>query len=227
MWRVIKSEFAYHHKLFGGFLIIIPFFWLVVRSLAVADLPLGMLLFVMLFLLLQNWTTIRNKDRRERLQALLPLPAFQTALARMAVVVFAALVYGAIHYFFVNLIFSGKPFDMPFMLKVCAIVIIGFSLYFVLRDFFAGFFRKFGIAKNSIVIGAVLVLLGLNFLGIFALHLVKTTGKSPVDLRPFLLFIVKSDPFAGEYGILKFFVWITIFSAVTVLTFRRRKSYLD
>ena len=52
MWQLIKSEYIYHAKLFWGFLLIIPIFWLFIRYLSMEDLPLGMLIFVMLFLML-------------------------------------------------------------------------------------------------------------------------------------------------------------------------------
>lgn len=227
MWTLLRSEYQYHFRLFLGFLIIIPFFWLFVQYLSMEDLPLGMLVFVMLFLMLQNWFSFRAKDKRERQQALLPLSNFQIALARTLIVIFSTLAYAGIHFGTVSLVYSINPFDFPFMMKVCTIIIIGFSLAFVFRDIFSGLLRRIGVSKNSVWIGTILLILGLNLLGLFFFQVTDVTGQPPIDIKPLVLFIAKSNPFSDKYGFLKFLGWTGSFTALTVVTFRWRESYIN
>lgn len=227
MWKLLKSEYLYHYRLFLGFLLIVPFFWLFVKQLSMEDLPSGMLVFVILFLMLQNWFSFRSRDGRERQLALLPLSNFYIALARITLVISSTLVYAGIHYGVVSLVYSVNPFDLPFMMKVCTIVIIGFSLAFMLRDIFSGLFKRTGISKSGMLIGILLIILGLNLLGLFFFQVTDAVGEPPVDIRPLVLFIAKSEPFADKYGFLKFLGWTGSFSALTVVTFWRKQSYLN
>jgi hypothetical protein len=66
MWPLIKSEIDYHRRIFLAFFGFIPLLWIYATSPFIEDMPQGMLIFIMIFLMLQYWIIFRNKEKRDR-----------------------------------------------------------------------------------------------------------------------------------------------------------------
>lgn len=224
MWHILKAEFNYHKKIFLGFFGFLPFICFHAINPILEDLSANYLIFMLIFLMLQNWNTFRNKENRERQHIRLPLSIKKIALARIFMIIIPCL--GFIGFY--SLIYSllAGPIDHIRLLISFSMILLGFSIYFIIRDLFLSFFRKIGFTKNRIVIGLVLIMLGLNLLGIFFFTRTTNTGAPPVNmelLAKFVRFLQGADMYVAT----KFIVSSLALASSTLFSFGRRRSYLD
>ena len=107
------------------------------------------------------------------------------------------------------------------------IILFGFSVYFILRDLFLGFFRKIGFTKNNIIVGLFLIILGFGLLGFYFLFITASTGEPPIQLKPVISFIKINNPFGSEPGIAIFMAVSIILAISTIFSYSYRKSYIE
>lgn len=206
MWRLIKAEFHYVHRtLILVPLFIIPFFLLYMRVSTVAVqhvvFPLAVASVISLLM-------VRSVERRERQQALLPLPLRQIALARVLLILIpSAAFYGA--YFLLHLLlrrfYPVWEHDGYDLIMFLGLIFLGFSLYLVLHDFFVSNFSSYKSGESDILV--MLVVIVLVLLGIPLL--LATLWRPSLDLLRMLCLL------AGG---------VMLYPAVA--SFVRRRSYL-
>jgi hypothetical protein len=223
MVRILKAELNYNKKLIIGFFSLLPVTWLLALY-GLEELPPGYLMFWLMFIMLQSWNSFRNKERREYQVATLPLSNWNIAMARMMMVVFLSIAMMGIYYLILFTIQPQRYSSFFGLFLPFAILILMFSLYFLLRDLLLYFMRNNKIYKitkdRSVTILMLLVFLGvvLNFLA----FLVRPSG-----LRTVINFVIAINPFRGEYGLIKLYFLSFVLAGLTLITFNRRNSYLE
>ena len=227
MWLLLKTEMAYHKRLFFGFFITTPIIAGILTVRSLEHLPANFWAFLLIFLMLQNWIAYRNKEHRERIHALLPVSPVQIATLRLLMIFILAIVYVTVLLIFIKIFDAGMPAHLSLQLKGLSVIFGGFAIYFLIRDHLMVFLRNRGISKNNVFVGLMLILLGLNLLGILAFVQVKA-GLIPYEIIDSVMyFIVGSNPFAGNIGIIKFAAFCFAVAGVTILSYQRRKSFLE
>ena len=96
MLFLIKSEINYSKILILILFPLIPI--LVFLQTAIEDMG-NMALLAVLFILLQNWNSFRNKERREYRNFLLPLTARQIAISRLSIIFIFSILKFTISFF--------------------------------------------------------------------------------------------------------------------------------
>ena len=176
MLALIKSEISYLKLLVIIMFALIPL--VVFLQTALEDVG-NFILLAVLFLLLQNWNSFRNKERREYQNILLPLSARKLAISRMVIVIIFCLTV-VLFYRMIQLFFPAELFAYNITNPVLiGIIVLLFSIYFILRDLFLVFFRRIGLTAPRMVMLIAFIGISLNILGVAVLIQTKSSGKPP------------------------------------------------
>ena len=106
-------------------------------------------------------------------------------------------------------------------------VLMGFSIYYILRDSLLYYLRQLGITAEKMITILVLVALIFNILGIVMFYQAKSGGAGAKMLGNIIEFFIVINPFKGENGPLTFFITSLFFAAGSVFSYRFRKAYLE
>ena len=224
MLFLIKSEINYSKILILILFPLIPI--LVFLQTAIEDMG-NMALLAVLFILLQNWNSFRNKERREYRNFLLPLTARQIAISRLSII----FIFSILTVFFYVLIQSLIPIDIfhyninPSI--IIGIIVLGFSAYFILRDLLLVFFRRIGLTAPRMLMLIAFIGIAFNILGVFVLIQTKSSGKPPAFLPLIIEGFKTYNPFNGASGPYLFLLFAVIISLFSIISFNRRKAYLE
>lgn len=240
MWKLLKSEFYYLFSSQKLALILIygliPIFGILDiwkmslhpgRYPIVDDMPMAYLVALVIYFILLTWNAYGNKELRIRIHSRLPLTLYQLALVRIGLVLLVCLAVIAAYALFL-LLFNPRGVVAPerFLIMSAAFLLL-FSLYFLIRDLLLEFFRSIGFTKNRIIVAAMLLGLGFNVLGIVVMLETSATGSSFLPVERVIGFIIESNPFRGEHGLLRFLGTALGLGLVTVFTYRFRRSFLE
>lgn len=226
MWHLIRSEFDYSRKLFLGFVAVIPLLSLLVVY-PIQDFSPNLLAFTMPLLMLQNWAVFRNKEKRGYLQMRLPVSLRHIALTRILLVTLASSCYLVLYAFICFGLMTSGRVNYVALSIIFGIILLVFSVYFILRDLLFDFFRKLGFTKERMLVALLLVMVGFNILGVYVMIQTNTSGTAPLPVRATFDFLRRNNPFSGEYGTVKFLALSALLASLTVVSFGRRKSYLE
>jgi len=222
MWQLVRLELEYS----GRFLL--PILFLVPPALVVADLvslwPFGhgwssWGVFVSLQAFMVVWTQ-RNKERRERQLALLPLATHQLALARLASCAIppavALITYGVAH-----VLLKGGAFPASLVQMGLGWIVLVLGLLLMAQDLLLWTPRP-GSSKPTLARLAVgpIVAAGLVLL-IVSLQRLQAPAAATVVVDAVRAFL------AAPQGPTRFLSLTGVFAFLTVLTFARRRSYLQ
>jgi hypothetical protein len=226
MVQILRAEIKYNLKLIVGFFLFLPVTWLLSFN-TFEDLSPNYIMFWLMFVMVQSWNSIRNKEIREYQQAALPLERNQMALARLSMVVVLSLVMIATHFIVIHLIQPGRVITFTTVMLPFSILLSMFSLYYLLRDrllYFLRHNRIFKITKER----TMTVLMLMVFLGvIFGMLGMVAFMDRPTGIATVVDFVIAHNPFSGEFGFEKFFILSLVLSGLTIVTFNHRKSYLE
>jgi len=74
----------------------------------------------------------------------------------------------------------------------------------------------------------MIILMLMVFLGmIFGMLGMVAFMNRPTGITTVVDFVMSHNPFSGEFGFEKFFILSLVLSGLTIVTFNRRKSYLE
>jgi hypothetical protein len=224
MFHIIKAEIDYSKKLI---LICFALILLVcLYEVAISGVRIGYVL-ILIYMLTTLWNVFRNKERRDYQLAGLPLSIRQIARARF-LMIFLACFSISLFYYLTYLAFNIRTPDEPVkLIAYTGIILAGFSIYFGFRDFRVFSLRKIGLSRNRFKAILILIVLGLNFLIIYGIIQLKTSGEVPPLIRYLDKINLLADPPANSSEIVIFFILSLILAYSTVFTFGRRKSYLE
>jgi hypothetical protein len=182
MWRIVRAELSYHRYIFLVFLAMMPA--LIVHEMRgpVERIPPAILIWMLVFLPVNTWVSLRAKDKRELQYMQLPIAAWKIGAARVAVVLASALASAALY----AILHLALVPDAPFHLKafsVCTLsVLFLYSLVFIVMDRVVGS-RRLNDARIWITIFAAFMLLGNVYLLLLARRTRRSGGAPPLFFR--------------------------------------------
>jgi len=225
MWRLLKTEFDYNKSAFWGALAgVIPI--CVLESL-LEDLPSFYVIFPMLWYGM-FWIMIRNKEVREFYLVHLPLSRCKLGLARILIIILSSLLvltfYELIHFIFNFRGSVNYPVSRINLVIYFAIVLFVFSVYLIIRDstlFFLRTNRFFRLTKNQAKTILSFALLLLNVLFAFTF-----ISRSPLFDKAFR-FLFHDNPFSDINNVIRFSVISLALAVLSIVSYCRRKAYLE
>ncbi|MFQ5604446.1 MAG: hypothetical protein ACE5HS_14345 [bacterium] len=228
MLKIIIAEIRYNQKLIFGcfsFILLVGCY-----ELAISEIRIGYTL-IASYMLTVFWNIHRNREKRDYQVTRLPLSNRQLALARLVIIVLACLSVSMI-YFIIYLLFNFRIPQEPIkLIAYPGIILVGFTIYFVIRDLWRDSFKVLFLHKSSKIRGVVIVMvLVVNVLTIYAF--VLTVLQKNLD-KNFLVVIhyldkinLLAEPPATEFQLIIFVLASFVLAFTTVFSFGWRKSYL-
>lgn len=224
MWRILKTEFSYNRLfLFGMIGLILP---LSVSEIIYSD-TYGFMLLLFMFVFIQGWYVNRNRDKRELLLLQLPLPVRHVAAVRIGMISLLGLSMVVVYKIIFIIV---PPAPAPYHANPATylgLIILGFSILFVLQDLLRDFARKIGITREKVIIGSMFLLVGLSALGVVAMQMVEAGSPLPISPKPLADFLVGRSASHSGFGLVRFLAVSGFFVLASVFTFERRKSFLE
>ena len=107
-----------------------------------------------------------------------------------------------------------------------AVLMTGFSIYYMIRDHLYQFFRTLGVTRQNITFSAALLILGFTILGIFFFVQTSSTGSPPVSMD-FPRDIARYFKYADITETYKITAIGTLFALLSVASYLKKKSYLE
>jgi hypothetical protein len=198
----------------------------IVLQTAIEDVG-NMPVLAILFILAQNWNTFRNKERREYKNAILPVSKYRLGRARIIIVLLLSLSVIIGYDLVARFADSGTiTYVIPGEILI-GIILIGFSIYFIMRDLLLAFLRRVGLTANRMILVLTVMAIGFNILGIVAFIQAKSSPDSMSWIGTGFEFLKNNNPFAGDYGSILFFVTSLVIAGLTVASYINRKYYLE
>ena len=224
MWRILETEFLYSKRLILGLLLLVLVITIQQIWPFVADLSASYLLFILCFLAMQNWTVYKNREHRDNLMTRLPVSSYILALVRILMLLLIWILFWGV--FVLLCIVSSAELDLKSAMISIAVLITGFSIYYMIRDHLYQFFRVLGITAQKILFSVALLILGLNILGIFFFIRTSATGSPPVSLR-FLTQFARYFKYADVAETVKITAVGTLFALLSLASYLKKNSHLE
>jgi hypothetical protein len=227
MWPLIRSDISYHRNTFIMLFIMVSAFFIFLQF---SPEKIDFMIFVLVFVIVNQINTYRIREKRDRQHTLLPLSARQIGMARLLVLLLpcaAAFMF----YYLLGLIFtSGEAIESWKLVVLFGLTLLFFSVFLILQDIYYMFPRSrlmglFG-QSTHLMVFAIGMLVFMS-LGLFAFMSMEKTGQPPAALVYTIDFAKKYNPFGGTFGIVRFLIFSLAFSYLSVLTFSRRKSFVE
>ena len=227
MWQLIKSDISYHRATFIMLHIVVAALFAFLKFSAE---ELDFMIFIMAFVIINQINAFRIKEKRDRQHALLPLSVRQIGTARLLTLLIPCATAFFFYYLLDLLFTSGKPVEGLKLVVLFGLTLLLFSVFLILRDAFyfstkSRFSNLFG--ESTFMITLAIGLLAFMSLGLLAFMSFSKTGQPPAALVYAIEFGKKYNPFVGGFGIVRFLIFSLAFSSLTVLTFSRRKSFVE
>ncbi|MFQ5769025.1 MAG: hypothetical protein ACE5HX_00710 [bacterium] len=224
MLNLLKAEFKYHKTIFIVYLSLIPLISIQACYSVIVDLSANYVMGMLMLALLQNWIASRNKERRERKYTLLPISIWKIALTRISFIMLTCTGAWVAYFLMTFFIKPAVSLNHTRFILILGLMLIMFSIYYVLRDLLLDFFNRIGWTKDKRKMAAVVIVLGLTLflMGtfIFALR-TEGTATPPSSLIKIIRYFLYDNPFTECIVLGMILVMISIF------TFNHRKSYLE
>ncbi len=220
MWHILKAELSYHKKIFLSISSFIPVISFQAVYPVLEDLSANYMMLLLMFLMLQNWIIFRNKEGRTRQYVSLPLSTWKIAVGRFFVITIICTGTWIFYSFVVFILNSRIQLNHSRLLLILGIIFLGFSLYFVLRDLLFDTFKRIGLNRERLIVGGLLIMLGLNLLGVFFFMTPKSMGTPPGKIISFIRYLKYDNPF------FECIVVGIILACLSVWTYNQRNSYL-
>lgn len=134
MWHILITEFNYNKILFLVLFGLVPIIAYMAVYPLLEDMPTAMILFLVMLMPIQNWIIFRNRENRDRQHAHLPVSVVLRALARMGLIVILCAAMITIYCFIQFIVNPARPVAFMGAVVAFGIILIVFSIYFILRD---------------------------------------------------------------------------------------------
>ena len=223
MWQIIKSELNYSWWISALYIILTPALFLYLYT--EKDAP-PFLVFLLMFIIAQNYVAFRNKEKRERLFAQLPVAFSRIALSRIFIILSFFFNIALIYLIFASLTDAGAAdYLFPLITSICILSIM-FGAYFILRDVFLQKFRDRGVRKERMKIFLVLLILAINVLLVLS-FIQARNNDTPSVLVSIIRFIENNLPFTWQNGLWEALALTVVICGLSILSFLRRKAYME
>ncbi len=226
MWPILKAEISYNKILFAIYLMMVIGVALLEHAL---DDGGRFYVALILFLVVQNWLSLKAKEKRDRFIARLPKSQKSIGGLRIGMIIASAAliicIYKVMHLVLGIQGHANYPVTGWKLLSYVSIVLFGFSLYFIFTDMVTPRLRElknFEVIKERIF--QILVLLGvvLQILGFVAFM-----TKAPNALTRVFDLLFFNNPL-DEVRNIQLFAGISVLVAwLSIKTFSRRRNYFQ
>jgi len=169
----------------------------------------------------------RNKEKRDRYSALLPISMTQIGLMRVILLIIP-FIGVLLYWLFPTLLISGRTINSGVLITFSGVIIFVFCIVYILKDLVTDTFRKAGITKKRALIVLFIVVFTLNFFTFFAFF--ESTRFLFVPLEKVIIAVenlVKSSPINNLTNTGYYLLFLIILMTTTVVTINFRKSFLD
>jgi hypothetical protein len=221
MWNIIRAEVSYHRYIFLAFLALTPL--LIVHEMMgpVERIPPAIGIWLIVFLPVNTWVSVRAKDKRELQYMQMPVEACKIGVARILMVLGSALASTAV-YLTLHMIFAqSAPLNInAFFVSTLAVLFI-YSLVFIVGDRVVGN-RALSDAKIWISILMGFMVLGNIYLLLLSRRLHRSGGEPPAFIRA-LGYIFEHHPFSSNLHTAVTICVVTALVVLSVVSFTRRK----
>jgi hypothetical protein len=226
MWPLLKAELEYNIMLFIIYLMMTIGFTFIEQAL---DDGGRFYVAMILFLVVQNWLSLKGKQKRDRFIARLPKSSLLIGSLRIVMILASGViiiaVYKSMHVVLGIQGHANYPVTGWKLLNYVSIVLFGFSLYFIISDLVTPRLRElknFDVIKERFFHILILLALLLQILGIVALM-----TKAPTIVTKLFDVLFFHNPFDNVRNIQIFAGISLILAWVSVVTFPKRRNYVQ
>jgi hypothetical protein len=224
MWRIIRAEVSYHKYVFLFFLALMPA--LIVHEMhgPAERIPPAILIWMLVFLPVNTWVSVRAKDKRELQYMQLPVAAWEIGAARISIVLASGLASAALYAVLHLALVPAAPFHIKAFLASTLGVLLLYSLVFIVSDRVVGS-RALSDAKTWIVILLCFMVLGNLYLLIATRRLRRSGGPPPFFIRA-LEYLFEHHPFSTDLRTTVTICVVIALALLSILSFTRRKTQI-
>lgn len=222
MWRIIRAEVSYHKYLFLVFLALMPALVLHEKAGPTESLHPVFLIWMIVFLPVNFWVSLRAKDKRELQYSELPIRPVEIGAARIAVVVGSALVSTALYLLLHAIVAPSAPLHAGAFLVSTVTVLFIYSLVFIVSDRLVGS-QKLSDAKIWITIVLGFIVLG-NVVLLMATRGARRAGGEPPMIARALSYFFEHHPFSTSLHTTVTVCVVLTLAALSVFSFTRRRT---
>lgn len=220
MWRLVRLELEFSWRLLVPVIALVPAALVAAHHLGLVAHRMEPWGYFVGIMTAQAVFSERQKARRDRQLALLPLPSYQLGLARLASCVLpgaAALVsYGS-----ARVLLEGSPFPSGWVEIGIGLVFLLMGLLLLVQDLFSWSPKREYDPRRLTVHALIVVVLPVL---IVSLMLAVERGRAPALAG--MAGAVRAS-LTSPQGPTRFLALTFVFAFLSVLTFGRRKSYLQ
>lgn len=229
MWKLIRAELSYNNILFfslAGIVLILAYLH---AFPFMEDLPVIFFVFWSAFMFLQLWTILRNKEKRIRMWAVLPVSCAGRAVSRILIVVGVSVLY---HTLFLLGVVVLNPDRLPLItrsIQPIGMLMLMFSGYYLFRDTLVtalrgGRLRWLTPERSKMLIKGFVFAL---FLGNIYLYILASRGADLTFLGAAIHFFRESPLFTRPWGLMIFSIFCFVLSGLTLISYAGRKRYAE
>ena len=222
MWNIIRAEVSYHRYIFLAFLALIPL--LVVHEMMgpVERIPPAIAIWMIVFLPVNTWVSVRAKDKRELQYMQMPVEAYKIGVARILMVLGSALASTAVYLALHMLFAQSAPLHIKAFFASTLTVLFIYSLVFIVADRIVGN-RALSDAKIWISIILGFMVLGNLYMLLLSRRSHRSGGAPPAFIRA-LGYVFEHHPFSTNLHTTVTICVVTALVVLSVVSFTRRKT---
>ena len=224
MWRIIRAELTYHKLVFLPFLALIPALIVFEIHGPVERIGPGVLIWVLLFLPVNTWVSLRAKDKRELQYIQLPVAAWKIGLARIAVVLAPTLASMALYVLLHMSLAPSAPIHLKAFFASTLAVLFLYSIVFIVQDRIVGN-RWLRDGKVWIMAAVALMLLGNVYLLVITRRARGFRDNPPLFIRV-LDYVFRHHPFSTDSSTAVTTCVVVAFALLSIVSFIRRKTQI-
>jgi hypothetical protein len=224
MWRIVRAELNYHKSIFLPFLGLIPALIVFEMRGPVERIHPMFLIWMLLFLPVNTWVSLRAKDKRELQYMQLPVAAWQIGMARIAVVFAPALTSTAAYALLHVALVPGAPLHLKAFLASTLAVLFLYSIVFIVQDQMVGS-RWLKEGKVWIMALLALMVLGNVYLLVITRRARGFRGNPPFFIAV-LRYIFRNHPFSTDLSTAVTTCVVLSLAFLSVFSFTRRKTQI-
>ncbi|MCP4725024.1 MAG: hypothetical protein GY863_08315 [bacterium] len=191
------------------------------------DASPNILMLFLTFVTVNNMNIFRNKEKRDRYSALLPISMTQIGLMRVILLIIP-FIGVLLYWLFPTLLYSDRAFNSGVLITFSGVIITVYCIVYILKDLVSYAFRKIGLTKKRALIVLFIVVFTLNFFTFFAFF--ESTRFLFVPLEKVFIAVeslIDNSPINSMTNVYYYLIFLLVMMSTTVITINFRKSFLD
>ena len=232
MIQIPIAEIKYNKKILISYVLFILLISLLTITPIIRHFSPNFWMCWLMIMVLQLWNQNRHKEKRSIMLSNLPISLLQLSLLRILIVVLIGVCGGTLYAIFLIVGHHAELIQINNVLIALGITNSLFSLSFIHRDLFMNFWRRIGMTRQKWIVTFLPIIILLNILTILTVLKTfqsKTPESGPPTIgRIFDIFYFGIINLSTSPSGMAIFIMLTLMLAsFTLLTYDRRKSYLE